>query len=191
MPLAEGEPADDELAELLAAAPRGANVLRLAVAAAIATGRDESDHAGPGRPGGAAHRCRQVRDLPDTGEPAPRADRRDLAAARVCSTTRSRRSTHATWRPEFRAVRISSDETPRQQAGGARRDPRRARPSSCSSRRSSSQPGSDGRGARAATGAGGDRRGALHLGVGARLPARLPRAGSPHPGAWAGRRWSR
>ena len=119
-------------------------------------------------------RVGQVGDLPDRGAAARRARR---SSSRRCWRSSASRSSELRARAAGGAAAISSDR--RRPPSGPRRSPSwpRTRSSSSSSRPSSSPtPDVLDELAIAAAVAAGRRRGALHLRVGPRLPARLPAA---------------
>ena len=163
-----------------APAPRRPPAVRLDLAAP----RPVQAHAGraapPRRPGRAAHRRRQVGDLPDPGGPAARADRGDLTAAGPAAG--SDRRAQRTRRPEDPrgTGQLRRDAAPA--ARGDPRDPRGPGRVPVHHAGAAQRPGPPGRGARPQARPGRGRRGALHLGLGSRLPARLPVARAPDQG---------
>src|SRR2546430_5244008 len=71
----------EPVTELHQTATRRPEPLRVALAARRPTGADARDPAPPGHVGDPADRGREVRDLPDSGDPAGRTDGGHLAAA--------------------------------------------------------------------------------------------------------------
>ena len=160
-------------------APGGARGLRLRDAAPRAGGGDRGRARRPGRARGDVHRLGQVRHLPDRRAAAARRHRGRLPPDRAPARAGRRPAG-----PRRRRRRPAQLEHPR---GRARGGTRRARRGGARVRlprpRAARQPGRAGRARGRAAVAARRRRGALHLGVGARLPARLPAPGRGGRGA--------